>query len=114
MRSRTGGPPRDAQLARVAVQPTQATAPPNPAPIQGGGPASGPGQGQTPHGPVLEIVCVCVFRIHRFVQWSYLRKELLWLEVMNELRAFRGLMILIHSDWWLPWSPVVMVTDASE
>ena len=33
---------------------------------------------------------------------------------MNELRAFRGLMILVFSDWWLPWSPTVLATDASE
>ena len=38
----------------------------------------------------------------------------MWPEVAAELGAFRGLMILLYSDWWLPWEPCVLATDASE
>ena len=53
-------------------------------------------------------------RTYRFMQWSYWHRVQPCPEVLAELRAFRGLMILVFSDWWLPWSSTVLATDASE
>ncbi|CAK0847687.1 unnamed protein product, partial [Prorocentrum cordatum] len=51
---------------------------------------------------------------YRFIQRHYLEPARLWLEVMKEVRLFRGLLVLMVQDWWRPWNSCVLQTDASE
>ena len=51
--------------------------------------------------------------VYRFIAAHYDQPAPLWAEARAELRAFRGLLFLAWSDWWLPWCPFVYQSDAS-
>jgi hypothetical protein len=57
---------------------------------------------------------LCVFHAcYRFVQRHYSKAAVMWHEVRNELRAFKGMMIFVASRWDLQWSDVVYSVGAS-
>ena len=37
----------------------------------------------------------------------------LWASARRELEVFRGLLVLLVSDWWTPWNRDVLASDAS-
>ena len=57
---------------------------------------------------------LCIFSsIYKFVRRNYFEPVPLWDSVREELEAFRGLMVFLHSDWWRSWNPLVSSSDAS-
>jgi hypothetical protein len=57
---------------------------------------------------------LCIFSsIYKFVRRNYFEAVPLWDSVREELEAFRGLMVFLHSDWWRSWNPLVSSSDAS-
>ena len=52
--------------------------------------------------------------VYKFIKSNYWTATPLWQSVAAELRAFAGLMPLLHAEWRRPWNPVVSVSDASE
>ncbi|CAK0882305.1 unnamed protein product [Prorocentrum cordatum] len=51
--------------------------------------------------------------VYKFISVQYLDVGPMWPEVVEELVAFRGALLLLGRDWWLPWNPCVLETDAS-
>ncbi|CAK0797401.1 unnamed protein product, partial [Prorocentrum cordatum] len=51
--------------------------------------------------------------VYKFISVQYLDAGPMWPEVVEELVAFRGVLLLLGRDWWLPWNPCVLETDAS-
>ena len=41
---------------------------------------------------------------YSFIQKHYLQAAELWAEVSYELQVFRGLLLVLHSEWWYPWN----------
>ena len=60
--------------------------------------------------PVLSVL----FAVYRFVRRHYLEVVPLWASVVEELKAFVGLMPLMFGDWGRQWNDLVFATDASE
>ena len=52
--------------------------------------------------------------VYAFIRKYYMSTGYLWQSVLEELRAFRGLLIGIASRWRDKWDPMVVVADASE
>ena len=52
--------------------------------------------------------------VYKYMHAHYLKPARLWNSVREELVAFRGIMVLLVSDWWLPWRDHVVCSDASE
>jgi len=55
----------------------------------------------------------CFHACYRFVQASYYESTELWPSVVDELRCFAGLIIMLVSSWWGPWNKLVTASDAS-
>ncbi|CAK0883464.1 unnamed protein product, partial [Prorocentrum cordatum] len=51
--------------------------------------------------------------VYKFISVQYFDVSTMWPEVVEELVAFRGVLLLLGRDWWLPWNPCVLETDAS-
>ncbi|CAK0882062.1 unnamed protein product, partial [Prorocentrum cordatum] len=51
--------------------------------------------------------------VYKFISVQYFDAGSMWPEVVEELVAFRGVLLLLGRDWWLPWNPCVLETDAS-
>ncbi|CAK0879112.1 unnamed protein product [Prorocentrum cordatum] len=51
--------------------------------------------------------------VYMFISVQYLDVGPMWPKVVEELVAFRGVLLLLGRDWWLPWNPCVLETDAS-
>lgn len=54
----------------------------------------------------------CFHAIYRFIQKEYFSNVELWPSVRAELRAFKGLLPLLGSDWVMGWSETVTASDA--
>ena len=52
--------------------------------------------------------------VYKFCRQHYVVAAPLWDGVRAELYAFRGLMIYLEADWWVPVHPAVYATDSSE
>ena len=55
----------------------------------------------------------CFHTIYAFIQANYRTPQRLWPSVVAELKAFRGLLVLMASWWATPWSPLVLQSDSS-
>ena len=63
---------------------------------------------------LLNRMSLSVFKtVYPFIQKHYYDVTRLWPSVIEELKAFRGLVFLLVQDWWRPWNPVVTSSDAS-
>ena len=63
---------------------------------------------------LLRRPCFSVFSsCYKFARATYAHTTRLWRSVSAELRAFRGLLPLMYSEWGLPWGGVGIATDAS-
>ena len=56
----------------------------------------------------------CFHSCYRFVQAHYGEGASLWPSVIDEPKAFKGLLPMLHCDWGTPWSGFVTFTDTSE
>ena len=64
---------------------------------------------------LLRRESLCIFgAVYKFARLVGERKALLWPSVLRELRQFSSLIPLLISQLWIPWSPQVYVTDASD
>ena len=60
-----------------------------------------------------DLMCL-LFTCYRFARAHQNECVPLWPTARQELQAFRGLMPLLRSKWWLPWFGRPVATDASE
>lgn len=56
----------------------------------------------------------CLHTVYKFIQSGYDERRRLRASVAAELRAFRGLLFVLESDWHKPWSPESFCSDAFE
>lgn len=56
----------------------------------------------------------CFHTVYKFIQSGYDDRRRLWASVAAELRAFRGLLFVLESDWCKPWSPQSFCSNACE
>ena len=65
-------------------------------------------------GLVRRPVLSCFHACYSYIQRSYHTATPLWPTVVEDLRAFRGLIPYLVSDWSSPWNRMVFSSDASE
>eukprot|EP00971_Amphidinium_carterae_P305868 6078462-Amphidinium_carterae.1 len=64
---------------------------------------------------LIERSCLSILHaVYAFVLKNGEQKVRLWPSVIDELRAFRSVMVLLSADWKREWSSTVLASDASE
>ena len=70
--------------------------------------------GHATHFAMVRRETLCIFHcVYRFMQRHYDVRSVIWPSVFEELRAFRGLIVLCVSSWRGGWHSEVFAGDAS-
>ena len=51
--------------------------------------------------------------VYPFIQKHKQSVGVLWPSIIEELRAFKGILFMLVQDWWRPWNRMVLSSDAS-